>query len=154
MAKHNELGKLGEKIAAEFLEKKGFVIVERNYSKKWGELDIIARKSIPRALTQMAYLNTVHLVEVKSTSRKLPTDSKNLSRENKKIDKKGIPYETKDEFRPEEMIHSRKRARLKRAIQTYILERKVKDWQFDVVIVYIDENKHIARCKYLEDIIL
>lgn len=147
MAKHNELGKLGEKLAAKFLEKKGFVILECNYSRKWGELDIIARKSIPKALIKKAKLNTVHLVEVKSTSRK-------LSRENKEGACKSVSYETKDEFRPEEMIHSRKRTRLKRAIQTYVLERNVENWQFDVIIVYIDENRRIARCKYLEDIIL
>lgn len=36
------LGKLGEKIAAEFLSSKGFKIVEMNFYKRWGEIDIIA----------------------------------------------------------------------------------------------------------------
>ncbi|MEO6859529.1 MAG: YraN family protein [Solirubrobacteraceae bacterium] len=36
------LGELGEQLAAEHLERRGYVIVERNYRTRWGELDIIA----------------------------------------------------------------------------------------------------------------
>jgi putative endonuclease len=36
------LGALGERLAAEHLERRGFRIVERNYRTRWGELDIIA----------------------------------------------------------------------------------------------------------------
>ena len=38
-------GDMGETIACVFLEKQGFSIVARNYLKKWGELDIVARKT-------------------------------------------------------------------------------------------------------------
>ena len=37
-------GKLGEKKAAEFLEEKGYTIVERNFRHRRGEIDLIARK--------------------------------------------------------------------------------------------------------------
>jgi putative endonuclease len=36
------LGALGERLAAEHLERCGFQIVERNYRTRWGELDIVA----------------------------------------------------------------------------------------------------------------
>jgi putative endonuclease len=36
-------GRTGEAIAAEHLIKKGFTILERNFSNKFGEIDIIAR---------------------------------------------------------------------------------------------------------------
>jgi putative endonuclease len=36
------LGALGERLAAEHLERRGFEIVERNYRTRWGELDIVA----------------------------------------------------------------------------------------------------------------
>lgn len=42
MAKHNELGRLGEKCAVEFLENKGYKILERNWHSSHKELDIIA----------------------------------------------------------------------------------------------------------------
>lgn len=42
MAQHNELGKTGEAIAAEYLEKKGFEILERNWQYNHKEIDLIA----------------------------------------------------------------------------------------------------------------
>lgn len=38
-----KLGTLGEEIACNYLIKKGYKIIERNFKKSWGELDIIAR---------------------------------------------------------------------------------------------------------------
>lgn len=42
MSNNIAVGKRGEDLATEFLKKKGFQIVERNFKKPWGELDIIA----------------------------------------------------------------------------------------------------------------
>lgn len=39
------LGKKGEDIAASFLEKKGFQVIQRNYRQKIGEIDIIAKQN-------------------------------------------------------------------------------------------------------------
>lgn len=43
MATHNELGKKGELEAADFLVKKGYQILERNWRYKQLEVDVIAR---------------------------------------------------------------------------------------------------------------
>ncbi len=48
------LGDLGEDLACKFLLKKDFVIIERNYLRKWGEIDIIAKKNAK-----------IHFIEVK-----------------------------------------------------------------------------------------
>ncbi|MBT8317884.1 MAG: YraN family protein [Lutibacter sp.] len=45
MAKHNELGKEGEKLAEEFLLKNGYQIIEKNWRFKKAEVDIIAKKN-------------------------------------------------------------------------------------------------------------
>lgn len=42
MKNKKELGKLGEKIACEYLVKNSFKIIEKNLTKPWGEIDIIA----------------------------------------------------------------------------------------------------------------
>ena len=36
-------GKIGEDLACDYLIKKGYQILERNWGNKWGEIDIIAR---------------------------------------------------------------------------------------------------------------
>ena len=38
-----EVGKTGENLACEFLKKKYYRIIERNYWKPWGEIDVIAK---------------------------------------------------------------------------------------------------------------
>lgn len=51
----NPTARLGEKIASEFLAKKGYKIIERNFRKGYGEIDIIA-----------IFDNTLIFVEVKT----------------------------------------------------------------------------------------
>ncbi|MDT0557916.1 YraN family protein [Ichthyenterobacterium sp. W332] len=57
MAKHNELGKKGEQLAVDFLLKKGYNIVERNYRFDKAEVDIIAQLK-----------DTLAIIEVKTRS--------------------------------------------------------------------------------------
>ena len=55
MAKHNEIGKLGENIACQYLIRQGHAIVGRNIDYKVSEIDIISQKD-----------NIIHFIEVKS----------------------------------------------------------------------------------------
>ena len=43
MAAHNELGKWGEELAAEYLQEKGYVILERDWKSGHHDLDIVAK---------------------------------------------------------------------------------------------------------------
>ena len=43
MTQKSEVGNLGEEIATKYLKNKGFLILERNFRKPWGELDIITK---------------------------------------------------------------------------------------------------------------
>lgn len=45
MAKHNELGNLGEELAVQYLKDKGYEILERNWRNIHKEIDIIAKDS-------------------------------------------------------------------------------------------------------------
>ena len=44
MAEHNELGKLGEKLAVEYLRNDGYKILETNWVFQKAEIDILAQK--------------------------------------------------------------------------------------------------------------
>ena len=132
--KKRKIGDVGENIACRFLMKRGFEIIEQNYNKKWGEIDIIARKG-----------QKLHFVEVKSVTR----DSL-----------KYVSPET-DTYRPEDNLHPWKLKRLSRVIQTYLLGYKGNrdvthetDWQFDVIVVYLDLKGLQAKVNYMEDIII
>ena len=57
MAEHNELGKFGEELAVEFLQKKGYTVLETNWTFQKAEIDIIAQKE-----------NILAIVEVKTRS--------------------------------------------------------------------------------------
>ena len=57
MAEHNDLGKFGEELAVDFLEKNGYEILETNWVFQKAEIDIIALKE-----------NILAIVEVKTRS--------------------------------------------------------------------------------------
>ena len=43
MFKKSETGRIGEDIACEYLINKGFTVIERNFRRPWGELDIVSQ---------------------------------------------------------------------------------------------------------------
>src|SRR3990167_3686565 len=94
-----KIGKLGEDIACRFLVKHKFSVICQNYTKKWGELDIVAEKD-----------KKLHFIEVKSMSvvalatLHTPFFNSFMQRRIIEIDEKtDISHET-DSHRPEENI--------------------------------------------------
>lgn len=53
MAEHNDLGKLGEELAVDFLEKNGYEILETNWTFQKAEVDIIAKKDAILAVIEV-----------------------------------------------------------------------------------------------------
>lgn len=141
-----KIGQLGEDIACKFLVKQGYTILERNYWKKWGEIDVVAQKG-----------DILHFIEVKTVghkdSRETPSNSP-LSR--------GRMWGS---YQPEDNVHPWKLKRLSRVIQTYLLSKKVSDlpsevltkegeirWQVDIMAVFLDFNTRKAKIRVTEDI--
>ena len=120
-----KLGKRGEGEACAYLEKQGFTVIERNYWKPWGEIDVIARRG-----------DELRFVEVKTVSR----------------EKIG---ERDDDYEPEDNIHPWKRERLRRVIETYLLAHPHFDeleWQVDAIAVYINQAGKVLKIEWLEDV--
>jgi putative endonuclease len=133
LTEKRRVGNLGEDIACTYLEKQGYVIKDRNYLRKYGELDIVASKD-----------GLIHFIEVKTVTR-LPDVA---------LAKSGdVPYETG--YRPEDNMHPWKLKRLARTIQAYCLDKKVHgDWQFDVMTVVLHMKTRRARVEHMENIVL
>lgn len=126
-----KIGEIGENVAVRFLVKRGFSILDRNYTKKWGEIDIVAEKE-----------RKLYFVEVKS-----------VARDNLEI----VTRETLDQYHPEDNMHPWKLKRLARTIQTYLLSQKVpdeKEWQVDLLVVFLGLKDKKARIKVVSGIIL
>lgn len=145
-----KVGALGEELVVKFLVKKGYTILDRNFRRPWGELDVVAKRK-----------GKIHFVEVKSVSASnVDVSNETISHETSPREK-ALAYirlkRPKDRYRPEDNVHANKIKRLSRIIQTYLNGKHVSDettWQFDVATVYIDERNKKAKINLLENIIL
>ncbi len=130
-----KIGRIGEDCACEYLKKHGYNIIDRNYLKKWGEIDIVAKMG-----------KKIHFVEVKSVSREIMPAKQG-----------SVTYETKDGYRAEDNMHPWKLQRLGRTVQSYLLERDIPDevdWQFDMITVHIDMSQRLSRVFLTSDLVL
>jgi putative endonuclease len=110
-----KLGKIGEEIAAEFLKKKGYKILDRNYKfqipgdLQRGEIDIVAKKG-----------GIICFVEVKTLK-------------NPKI-----------EIFPEDKINFSKKRKLIATAESWLFKNKIpldSKWQIDVISIEIKKEK-------------
>ena len=129
-SKTQKTGEIGENIAVKFLMKQDFSILERNYTKKWGEIDIIAEK-----------YGKIHFIEVKSVS--IPSF---LS----------LDSEIQKKLRPEENMHQSKIRKFTRVIQTYLQEKGIgtTDWTAALIAIRVDVAKKRAKVRFIEDLVL
>ena len=129
MNEKQNIGKLGEDIAVKYLENHNFNILERNYRKPWGEIDIIALEK-----KQLFSKQGKELVffEVKTQKNYL-------------------------EWRPEENVNKHKKHQLSRIINTFIKEHKIsenQDWRIDVLAIKLNMQTKNAEIEHIKNIIL
>ena len=129
-SKNQKTGERGEVVASMFLKQRGFDIKERNYTKPWGEIDIIAEKS-----------GVIHFCEVKTVSCKtLPLTQKDLG----------------NVYNPGENITQTKMDRFWRTVQSYLLENELLDdtkWSIDAVLVFMEKEGKRVSVQHLDHIL-
>lgn len=139
---NRKIGNLGEAIAAKYLENRGFTILERNYWRKWGELDIVAHESV--SLAQDSVLGgthaKIHFVEVKT-----------VSYETRSLLEEAVSRGT---WEPEEQVHQFKLHQIYKALETWIADKQYNgDWQIDIVAVRVVPRERFATVKYIENVV-
>lgn len=137
---NKQIGQIGEQLAAEYLEKKGYQILERNWGNKFGEIDIICsyysrggRYYTPgvkgnllphQVCIDRGASGVLVFVEVKT--------------------KIGEAYGT-----PEEMVNRRKLAKIQRmASQYFLASNKAK--RIDVVAIVLNHQHQLVRLNHYE----
>ena len=129
MAKHNEVGKIGEDLAIKYLFSRNFEIIVRNYLKKYGEIDIVARET-----------DKIHFIEVKTVSYETKYDL------NKAV--------SRGTWRPEENVHDEKIRRLKNVIQVWLIENSYNgEFQIDILTVRLVLEDMFAKINVIENVI-
>jgi putative endonuclease len=124
-----EIGSLGEGIACNYLENKGYKVIERNYLKKFGEIDIIAQKD-----------GVYYFVEVKTVTCE-PVIMKD----------RGI----NGSYKPEDNVHPLKLKRMARVVETYILDKKIFNFEWEAKVITVSLNMATRRAKIdIFDIVL
>ncbi len=117
-------GDVGENLAAMFLMKHNFTIIGRNYRKKWGEIDVIAKKG-----------NEIRFVEVKTVIRDFIKEG---------------DYEASDNVHPWKLKRL-SRAIQTYLLENKINEDEI-DWQLDVISVYLNGRGETLKIDWLEDV--
>lgn len=122
-----ELGNLGERIACEYLVKKGYKILAKNYRISFGEIDIIARK---KRKVFGRNDKTIYFVEVKTI------------------------FGSGADFFPEDRVDYKKQQKLIRLCQIWLGKNKFPDdypHQIDIIGITVDQLTKKAQVYYFPD---
>jgi len=128
--KSKEIGTIGEKIAENYLKKKGYKILEKNYRLKFsngplfGEIDIIAKEK-----------DVIHFVEVKTLTESLSQLKK-------------MPA-------PEEKVNYFKKKKIIKTAENWLTTRKIplnSKWQIDVISIRINWQNKKAEIRHFPNV--
>ncbi len=123
-----ELGNFGERIACEYLVKKGYKILGKNYRISFGEIDIIAKKKFSFFAKND---KSVHFVEVKTIIGN-------------------------DDFHPEERVDYKKQRKLRQMAEIWLEKNKFKQnhpYQIDVIGILVNQETRRAKLHYFSNIV-
>jgi len=141
-------GNLGEDIAIKFLLKNLYLIIERNYLKRIGEIDIIAKKG-----------QLLHFIEVKSAM--IQVSHETIKAEDLKASDFSVLEEKDDSvFDPyllEENVSYKKRKKFARVIRFYLSSHRISqevDFSIDILAILIDFASMTARIRFTENVSL
>jgi putative endonuclease len=116
-----KFGDLGERLARKFLKNNGYAVLEVNYQKRIGEIDVIAK-----------HKKTIHFIEVKTR-----TES---SSEMFGLPQEAVSYQKKKKLIRTALFYLSERRLSDEAI-----------WQIDVIAITINQDKTKAKINHIEN---
>lgn len=127
------VGDEGEEIACEYLVKKGYKIMGRNYRIKFGEIDIIARKK-SKLFRNLLFGGdkTIYFIEVKTITG------------------------SEENFFPEEKVDRRKQQKLRRLTEVWLEKNKFpqnQSCQIDVIGIMINGVGERPEIRHFENVV-
>ncbi|MFH0906823.1 MAG: YraN family protein [bacterium] len=120
-----KLGDLGEQIAVDYLKKQRYKILERNYQKPWGEIDIIAQDKN----------KNIVFVEVK-------TRKKDNTLINPCFPEQNINFQKKQRLIRTAKTYILEKRRFSKS-----------PWQIDIIAVELNSQTHKADLKHIKNAI-
>jgi len=124
-----ELGVLGEKLACEYLVRKEYKIVGKNWENNFGEIDIIAKKKWKLFGIKD---KTIHFVEVKTS------------------------FAGNNNFSPEERVDYKKQNKYKKLTEIWLEKNKYPQnipYQVDVISVLVDSINKKGQIRFFNNIV-
>jgi len=123
------VGDEGERIACQYLVKKGYNIIAKKYWISFGEIDIIAKK---RWRFFVKNYKTIHFIEVKTI----------IGNDNN--------------FFPEEKVNYKKQKKLRQLSQIWLENNKFPQYypcQIDIIGVLIGQNSKKAQIHFFQNVV-
>ena len=120
------LGRAGEDLAVNFLKKKNYQILARNWKCRFGELDIVAAKTKGWILKKT---ESIVFVEVKT------------------IDSTDVLFESQ----AEQNVNFFKQKKLIKSAQSFLKASRIKPetpWQIDVIAIEYDSEKGLHKIRH------
>lgn len=147
------MGNLAENIAARYLEEGGYEILDKNYEKAWGEIDIIAKYQ------RSNIKNQNFGVPLDGTAKKDDDDAKVADGDDDKtiifVEVKANRSDFAGDFAPEERVNAHKLAKIAKVAQFYMdneFEGQDLEWRIDAISVVFDEQNKKAKIKHFKNI--
>jgi len=123
-----KIGNLGEKIAENYLKKKGYKILEKNYEFRTfegpqkGEIDIIAKRK-----------DTITFFEIKT-----------------------LKQSQTENFLPEDKVDFFKQRKIIKSAESWLIKNKISfnsKWQIDVIGIIVDPREKKAKIRHFQNVV-
>lgn len=141
-SKTQKIGEIGEELVVKLLKERQWEVLERNFTRKWGEIDVVAKNK-----------GKIHFIEVKTISDE-GLDRFSRETTSPEAGEEGVSRENKDVFRAEDNVHPWKLKRMAKTVETYLAIKDIsEDFQTDLYVVHLDLKDKRSKVRIIENIL-